>query len=78
MKLLCKSPFNRKLCDSKDWLPVDLKSTSFEMPCLCIYYIGGGSQNGGFEFKKIAAGSNWGISSHFPPFFSISNKSCGI
>ena len=50
----------------------------FEMPCLCIYYIGGGSQNGGFEFKKFAACSNWGISSHFPPFFSISNKSCGI
>ena len=38
----------------------------FEMPCLCIYYIGGGSQNGGFEFKKFAASSNWGISSHFP------------
>ena len=35
----------------------------FEMPCLCIYYIGGGSQNGGFEFKKFAACSNWGISS---------------
>ena len=25
----------------------------FEMPCLCIYYIGGGSQNGGFEFKNL-------------------------